>query len=381
MNLIYFVDNKLGGVTSFNYNLTSHCPADITQAVIQLDLAESTYARSSAAFPVESEIHFSFSNQQNYYTTLKKLSATIPTTEGSLVLNYDTEMAMLDQFEVNHTTFQLVHDDYNVGLAIQYEHIVDVFICHNSVIYEQLQQKLPTRKSEIFYLPHGVKIPTFFRVRPNQASPLKLLFLGRMDRSKGVYDLPVITKMLLEKGVRFEWLCIGNGPELDNLKSTWQAEVPIRFISPASNDEVITLCAEQDVFVLPTKFEGSPVSLLETMSVGLVPVISKIPGGITDIVKPEIGFAINMDNNQAFADAIEKLWLNPELLARMGKECREKVINTFDVQVTSQRYFDLFKRYREFYRKKKLKKMKVGARLDQPWIPNFVTKLLRRTKK
>lgn len=381
MNLTYFLDNKLGGVTSLNYNLTSHCPEDITQAVIQLDLAESVYARANIQFPVDLEIHFSFSNRQNYYTVLKKLSASLPTFEGALVLNYDTEMAMLDQFEVDHTAFQLVHDDYNVGLAIQYEHIVDVFICHNSVIYEQLQQKLPTRNSEIFYLPHGVKIPTFFRVRPDQTSPLKLLFLGRMDRSKGIYDLPVITKMLLEKGVRFEWLCIGNGPELDNVKSTWQAEVPIRFMSPPSNDEVIKLCVDQDVFVLPTKFEGSPVSLLETMSVGLVPVISKIPGGITDIVKPENGFTIDMDNNQGFANAIEQLWLNPEMLAHMGKKCREKIINEFDVQDTSQRYFDLLRRYREFYRKKKIKKMKVGARLDEPWIPNLVTKLLRRTKK
>jgi glycosyltransferase involved in cell wall biosynthesis len=377
MNLIYFVDNKLGGVTSLNYNLTSNCPVDVKQWVIQLDLAESIYARANTTFPVEREIHFSFSHRQNYHAVLKKLFNSIPTTKGALILNYDTEMAMLDQFEVNHTTFQLVHDDYNVGLAIQYEHIVDVFICHNSVIYEQLQQKLPTRKNEIFYLPHGVKIPTFFRVRPDQTSPLKLLFLGRMDRSKGVFDLPIISKMLTDKGVLFEWLCIGNGPELANLKAAWNPDVPVVFESPNSNEEVLKRCAEQDVFVLPTKFEGSPVSLLETMSVGLVPVISKIPGGITDIVKKNIGFVVEMNDNQGFANAIEQLWHNPVLLAEMGARCRSKIQAEFDVKVTSKRYVDLFVRFPEFYKKKKIRKIKVGARLDKPWIPNFVTKVIR----
>ncbi len=82
----------------------------------------------------------------------------------------------------------------------------------------------------------------------------------------------------------------------------------VKFLSPPSNQEVLALCSERDVFVLPTKFEGSPVSLLETMSVGLVPVITKLPGGITDIVSPEIGFMIGMDDIDGFANTIEKLY-------------------------------------------------------------------------
>ncbi len=49
-----------------------------------------------------------------------------------------------------------------------------------------------------------------------------------------------------------------------------------------------------DVFVLPTQFEGSPVSLLETMSAGLVPVITDLPGGIREIVEPAVGFRLPM---------------------------------------------------------------------------------------
>jgi len=161
------------------------------------------------------------------------------------------------------------------------------------------------------------------------------------------------------------------------LKKAWNPADRVEFVSPASNDEVLRLCASRDVFVLPTKFEGSPVSLLETMSVGLVPVITKIPGGVTDIVNKDIGFAIEMDDNRSFATAIKKLSDDRNLLERLSANCRRKIVEEFDVTITSQGYHALFQRYEEFYKEKKLKKLKVGARLDHQMIPNFVTRLIR----
>jgi glycosyltransferase involved in cell wall biosynthesis len=378
MNIIYFVDNKLGGVTSLNYNLATNPPSQkVAQWVVHLDLNESDYTRANLHFPIEREIDFRFSAKDNYYAVLKRLRAIVPPAEGALVLNYDTEMAMLDQYTTSQTTFQLVHDDYNVTLAKQYGHIVDVFICHNTVIYKKLLLLFPERKDTIFYLPHGVPISSYYRQAKTYKAPLKLLFLGRMASSKGIFDLPVINNLLRKKGVVVEWLCIGSGPELEDFKLTWNPSDKVQYVSPSSNEEVLKLCAQQDVFVLPTKFEGSPVSLLETMSVGLVPVISNIPGGITDIVNSDIGFLVDMDNNIGFANAIAILAMNRTLLNQLGSNCRKKIVSEFDVKNTSQDYFRLFLRYKEFYREKKIRKRKVGARLDHPLIPSPITRLLR----
>ena len=133
-----------------------------------------------------------------------------------------------------------------------------------------------------------------------------------------------------------------------------------------------------DVFVLPTKFEGSPVSLIEAMSVGLVPVISDLPGGITDIVKEDIGFRIPIDDNKGFAAAIIKLDKDRTLLEQLSVNCRNKIIEQYDVKKTAVPYHELFSKYKELYKKKQLKKMKVGARLDQPFIPSFVTSFIRK---
>lgn len=381
MLLVYFVDNKLGGVTSLNYNLASNPISGTEQWVIHIEQEEWKMSRANLHYPVDKELHFHYSGDEHSYKTLKRLRKLVPDREGAMVLNYENEMAMLDHFPVKQTTYQLVHDDYNVRLAKKYGHIVDVFICHNTIIYEALKALFPERCSEIFYLPHGVTIPSLFREHQNDQGKLKLLFLGRITSSKGIFDLPVISKYLKESGVEFEWVCIGNGPELDTLKSLWNEPGLITFVSPSTNKEVMDICARQDVFVLPTKFEGSPVSLLETMSAGLVPVITRLPGGITDIVSEDIGFAIEMDNNRAFADAINTLYINRELLKKMSVNCRKKVMSGFDVKVTAQAYHSLFLRYREFYKPKVIQKLKVGARLDHPLIPASVTKLIRKYNK
>ena len=143
----------------------------------------------------------------------------------------------------------------------------------------------------------------------------------------------------------------------------------------------MAIAANQDVFVLPTKFEGSPVSLLEAMSAGLVPVVSRIPGGITDIVNRDIGFIIDVDDNKGFSNAISQLYSDRQLLNKMSRNAREKIECEFDVRNTAKSYHDLFSKYREFYREKKIAKLKVGARLDQPFLPSIFTRFVRSLKK
>ncbi|MFM9840706.1 MAG: glycosyltransferase family 4 protein [Cyclobacteriaceae bacterium] len=377
MDIIFFIDNNLGGVTSLNYNLASHKTIQkVNRYLINIDYFESNFSRANLNFPVDKQIEFKFSDRDNYYYTLKRLRSLIPYSEGALILNYYNEMALLDHYNLKQTTFQLVHDDYNITLSKKYEYLVDVFICHNTVIYNNLISLFPHRRESIFFLPHGVPIVHYSRM-PKDNGPLRLVFLGRMTSGKGIFDLPVINDLLRERGVDFEWLCIGNGPDLEAFKQAWSPADKVQFISPSSNREVLELCSQRDVFVLPTKGEGSPVSLLETMSVGLVPVISRIPGGITDIVNDEIGFTPEINDNIAFADSIARLHFDRDILNSLSNNCRSKIISQFDVRKTASDYFDLFLRYKEFYRDKKIRKAKVGSRLDQPFIPNKLTKLIR----
>src|SRR5260370_19932831 len=111
MKLTYFIDNKLGGVTSLNYNLAANTGnGDIMQCVVNIDHTEGRFSKANLRFPVDSEIHFEYSSKDNYYSILRRLFDVIDDGEaGAFVLNYDHEMAMLDHYPTLKTTYQLVH--------------------------------------------------------------------------------------------------------------------------------------------------------------------------------------------------------------------------------------------------------------------------------
>ena len=375
--ITYFIDDKLGGVSSLNLNLIKHAPADVCQEVIGIVESNGSLSKANIKYPVEKQVEFINHQSHNAYTIIKKLRSLIQNEDGALILNYGTEMAMLDHFQVSQTTFQLVHDEYNLRLAKDYGHIVDVFICHNAFIKDQLLLLYPNRKNDIHFLPHGVEVPQFFRKKTSDIAPLRLLFLGRLTKSKGIFDLPVIAEILREKGVSVKWTCIGSGPEELDFKSCWNNLDLVEFISPKTNEEVLKIAAQHDVFVLPTKFEGTPVSLLETMSVGLVPIITSLNGGIQEIVSTDIGYALPIDNNEAFANAIIELHENRDKLETLSNACRQKIIDHFNLENTAKSYFSLFLNYADLKKEKKLKKRKLGSTLDQPFLPNFFTRLLR----
>lgn len=379
MQIIYCIDNKLGGITSLNYNVIKNRPADGPhQYVINIDQKESTYTKANIRFPADKEFFFTYSVKDNAYAVIKRLFQLIPPGPGALVLNDSLEMQMLDHYKTEKTVYQLVHDEYNFGLAQHYGHIVDIFIAHSRFFYDKLNAALPNRAADIHFLPHGVSIPANYRVQHEPDQPLKLLFLGRMTHTKGIFDLPVIDGYLNEWQIPHSWTCIGNGPELPALKQTWtQSAKPVQYVSPATGKEVMEICATHDVFVLPTQFEGSPVSLLETMSAGLVPVITDLPGGIREIVEPAVGFRPPMGDTRGFAAAIQTLANNRALLQQMSETCRQKIIREFNVADTAARYHQLFAAYRTLYKPKVLKKEKIGSRLDQPWIPEIITQTLR----
>jgi glycosyltransferase involved in cell wall biosynthesis len=352
------------------------------QWVIQVDCKELDCARSIVSFNADKVFSFNYSRKENYYHTVSRLRKLIPDEPGALVLNDFLEMWMLDNYPVQQTVYQLIHDPYYVRLAEKHHHVVDVFITHNKSLFDDLNKKLPHRKEDIFFLPHGVTIPHFFRDFSIQGNDntVRLLFLARIVESKGIYDLIEISDLLQQAGCRFEWTIMGRGPELPELKNRWNRNVPVNFISPDTNEEVLEIAARQDIFVLPTKFDGTPVSLLETMSVGLVPVVTDLPGGIHEIVKSDIGFALPMNDNAAFAAAIIKLYHDRDLLGQLSKKAREKAEQKFDVKKTTLAYFEKFSQFQDSFTPKTLKKEPLGSRLDHPLIPSFITRALRSFK-
>lgn len=97
-----------------------------------------------------------------------------------------------------------------------------------------------------------------------------------------------------------------------------------------------------DIFVLSSRYEGNPMSVMEAMAAGL-PVISTAVGGVPELVEDSIsGILVPPEDPMALSQAIQKLVEDPHLLAQMGKRARQTALERFDACTMTRAYETLY---------------------------------------
>jgi glycosyltransferase involved in cell wall biosynthesis len=384
-SVTYILGNNMGGITTMLDNIIRfrHDRA-LDQDAIILDIKEHNLTKITDSFgdgiPVT---YFGFSKKENWYSIYGRLARQLEGSEGVIVANDAYEMVMLSHYNVAKKVVQVIHDAYNVKLAVQYGETVDAFVCHTIFYFEVMRQLFSDRRNDIYHIPYGVPVNGSRRQKAAEDAPLKLVFLGRHDKMKGIFDLFEIEKLLQAKGIAADWLILGKGPETEELHRQWAGAVNVKFVTPPTNEEVLRLISERDVLVFPTKFEGFPVALVEAMSRGLVPVASDLPGGLRELVKNDHnGFLCPLDDNRAFADRIAYLHHHRDILEAISTCAYDQVSTNFNAVFQSPRYQDLFTavaRSGGIPRHHSVK-VKLGSRLDQPWLPNSIVRRIRKLK-
>jgi glycosyltransferase involved in cell wall biosynthesis len=345
--LIVFSQNLLGGGASFHRNMLSHFPRNFFDVkCIYLNPTAWNGAKALDISLDPNDKVFSFGNEPRRITA-KKLSGLISDAEGAVVTNLQDELISLDLFPRRRKTiFFICHDDGFLDVAVKYENIIDVFISHNIAVYDSLKKLLNKRQKDIYFIQHGVTIPEFER-RPDTGQMLKIVFLARHYEFKGLYDLPKIDALLQEKGIKVEWMILGDGPERAPFSKIVEHLTNFRFDIPPTPAAVLDILKDQDVFILPSRKDGLPVALLESMSVGCVPVIANFSEGIKKVVTDDIGFVLPVGENELFAEKIALLSRDRVLLKGLSDNCLKKVKEDFDIRKQAMEYYNLYKNFRQ----------------------------------
>lgn len=109
-------------------------------------------------------------------------------------------------------------------------------------------------------------------------------------------------------------------------------------------DEIPELLAASDVFVLPSRWEGLPMALLEGMMAGL-PVIATRVEGVDEVVRPgEHGLLVPLESPAELAQAILQLTRLPADRQRMGAAARERVLSSFTTDRMCEAYLQVIKK-------------------------------------
>jgi len=381
-NVAHVIVNNLGGITSLVQNLVLYKGSKaLPQELFLLDIKNNPNAKSILDTNVqELAQYFTINPQDNWYYTYGKLAKNLSQTNGILVSNDQYDLIMLQSFNIPRKVVQLVHDPYNLELSLKFHEVIDCFVTHSRYIFELLAEKFPERINDIKFIPYGIPLDNLRKRILKRDKPLRLVFLGRHDKAKGVFDLYEIDKLLKLKNIYAEWLILGKGPETKWLKEQWRDVSNVQFETPISQKELTDFVGMADVMVFPTKFEGFPVALLECMSQGCVPVVTELPGGIRELViDGENGFKCKLNNNEAFALAIEILHNDRLQLLKMQKNASNIVFKNYNAAYQSPMYQELF--YSLAITNTPpihhAVSIKIGSRLDHPLIPNLVSSLIR----
>jgi glycosyltransferase involved in cell wall biosynthesis len=163
-----------------------------------------------------------------------------------------------------------------------------------------------------------------------QDRALRVLYLGRLDAQKGLERLrDAITQT---KGPSFEWRLVGkavlNDTELDMSQTGLTIEPPAM-----TGHELDTLYSWADVVVLPSRFEGVPLTILEAQRFGCV-VIATDVGAVSEIVDNNIdGFVVRVDQSEFgiiadFVSCLHHLAEDRVLLRRVSLAAAQRIASS-----------------------------------------------------
>ena len=110
--------------------------------------------------------------------------------------------------------------------------------------------------------------------------PLRIGISGRLSRHQKRLDrLPDFCAALRKHSVDFRLELAGEGPERERLEKTLESEKDVVFLGRLEGDAYWAALAQWDVIVFVSEYEGTPISLIEAMSVGVLPLYPRIGSG------------------------------------------------------------------------------------------------------
>ena len=183
-------------------------------------------------------------------------------------------------------------------------------------------------------LPNAIEVGEIKNKAKDFNDKLKIIFLGRIVTSKGIY---LIVEALSELKVYFndfDFHIYGSGPELDSLlKKLGNVEgLKYGYHGIVKGSEKWDVLDEAHVFLLPSLYgEGLPIAMLEAMGRGCIPVVSDDASISSVVTTGENGYIVKKGDYCDLAEKIQKLLQNRNLMPGMSVKARSTITHKYDI--------------------------------------------------
>jgi glycosyltransferase involved in cell wall biosynthesis len=225
---------------------------------------------------------------------------------------------------------------------------VDRYIAVSHHVARKLCQTYGLPANKVTVIHNGIFLSPFVRPADTElraklgatnGRPI-VLTLARLDQQKGhrylLQAVPLVPDAL--------FVFAGDGPERASLEAQARQlglnDDRILFLGYRRDTPDLLACC--DLFVLPSLFEGLPLSILEAMAASKPVIASAIGGNDEAVIHEETGLLVSPENPAALAQAIQRLLSDRPLAARLAATGKAQVQKKFSAEAMVQRVTEIY---------------------------------------
>jgi len=239
---------------------------------------------------------------------------------------YHLYPGLLDQFVFGEAAYQ-----------------VSAFVCVSKHLEQAVLERRPTGIL-VRSIPYGIAIPENVAKKPN--GRLRLAYVGRLiEQQKRISEVTLALCRAVREVPGTEALIYGDGPDRRVVEQILREEgegLPVQLVGFVENDQIPKYLAECHAVVLLSDHEGLPVSLLEGMACGVVPIGLRGAPGVTELVVDGLTGLLVGDRGDQFVAAVRRLRSDRALWQRLARSARAQVEAEHSIETCAARWEDLF---------------------------------------
>lgn len=231
------------------------------------------------------------------------------------------------------------------GLRETFAKASAVHCVSQSILNEALQYGLDPHKARVIYPAVDVEFFTPAAAGERQDHRFRIVTTGSLTWVKGYEYALTAVRRLRERRLPVQFEIIGDGPERQRLLYTIEdlgLQDCVRLAGRLPPEAVRQRLQAADAFLLSSLSEGLSNAALEAMACEL-PVVSTDVGGMREAIRDGVeGLLTPPRDPMALAQALEQLWRDPDLRARLGAAGRQRVVRDFNLSDQTAQFLELF---------------------------------------
>ena len=217
-------------------------------------------------------------------------------------------------------------DGVNEKLTKEYK-LNNVALIPNGVAMHRFEQQATANLQQQFKLTPG--IPVF-------------ALIGRLHEAKGHEFIIPTLRRLKEDNMQFYCLFVGDGALKERIKTLIADNgLDEQVILTGFRKDVPNILRAIDFLIMPSRWEGLPMTLLEAMASKKAAIASKV-GGIPTVLAGGAGILLSQDDMVGWHSAIRTLLTDTNKREELGENGYKKVISSYSAEAVQKQYEALY---------------------------------------